>query len=87
MDNAAFLVPFLISLNIYDFISDINLSITIFSHTDLEYDASNMILLLAIGSVFFIVLPYFSNLWYAMRINKQEAIQNCPSARAWFANI
>ena len=30
VDNAAFFVPFLISLNMYDFISDINLSIQIF---------------------------------------------------------
>ena len=85
VDNAAFYTPILVALGIYDFISDINLSIQIFYHQDLIINITNIIFLLGILSVVFIILPFISNLWYAMRINKQKTIRHNPSARAWFA--
>ena len=83
VDNAAYVVPLLVALNIYDFISDINLSIEIFNKAG-KFEISDIKSLLGVLSVIFIVVPYASNLAYAMRINKQKTIRDCPSARAWF---
>ena len=84
VDNAAFYTPMLVALGIYDFISDINLCIQIFNNDKLEIKVTNIIFMLAILSVVFVILPFISNLWYAMRINRQKQIRECPSARAWF---
>eukprot|EP01083_Nonionella_stella_P019334 53772_1 len=82
-DGSSFMVPLLVSLNIYDFISDINLSISIFKNERIKYSVDNIVLWLGVLSVVFIVFPFSSNILYAMRITSQSAIKQSPSARAW----
>ena len=47
VDSAAFMVPLLVSLNIYDFMSDINLSITIFQNSRTQFQLDNILFLIA----------------------------------------
>eukprot|EP01084_Bolivina_argentea_P182145 314516_1 len=85
VDNAAFWMPILVALNMYDFLSDINLSINMFTKAaETQISLNNVIFYLAVASVVFIVVPFGSNLWYAMTITHEDIIQNNPSARAWF---
>ena len=86
VDNAKYFTPFLITLAVYDFISDINLSLQIYGNDESAISMTNIYFLLGSASILFIVLPFIINLWYAMRINSQETIQNSPSARAGFGN-
>eukprot|EP01083_Nonionella_stella_P185548 676863_1 len=82
VDNAAFTVPFLVSLGIYDFISDINFARQVWDKAAIRLQ--DILTWLAIGSTFFTVLPLVSNLLYAMRISKQKTIRENPAARTWF---
>eukprot|EP01083_Nonionella_stella_P135023 410728_1 len=88
VDNAEFWAPLLISLNFYDFLSDINLSYTIIQKVTFSPQSLyELIFWLAFGSIFFIVLPFASNLFYAMRIRRQKVIQSNPAARSYFTKM
>eukprot|EP01083_Nonionella_stella_P317665 1157779_1 len=82
VDNSSFLVPFLISLGIYDFVSDINFTIQVWQKA--SFALSDVVTWLGASSTFFTLLPLASNLIYAMRISKQKTINANPAARAWF---
>ena len=86
VDNAKYFMPALVALAVWDFVSDIILSIEISKNEKLLISMANIHFLLALASILFIILPFICNLWHAMRINSQETIQKSPSARAWFGN-
>eukprot|EP01083_Nonionella_stella_P191937 709977_1 len=86
VDNTAFVAPLLVSLGLYDFISDLNFAIQIFKNIDpIEYTMKNIYVWLGILSIIFVVLPFGANLVYAKTINSQKSIRESPSAREWFA--
>eukprot|EP01084_Bolivina_argentea_P301772 520705_1 len=83
VDNSAFYVPILVALNIYDFISDVNLSVQILQNANPT--VKDIVFLLGLASIAFIIIPFGSNLYYAMRINHQKVIRQNSSARVWFS--
>eukprot|EP01083_Nonionella_stella_P111055 325541_1 len=88
VDNAAFWAPLLISLNLFDFASDINLSYTIMQKVNFStHGIYELIFWLGFGSIFFIILPFGCNLLYAMRIRRQTVIQSNPAARSYFTKM
>eukprot|EP01083_Nonionella_stella_P222284 793368_1 len=83
IDNAVFPMPLLICLNLYDFLSDINLSVTIMASA--SADINEVQFWLGLASILFIVIPFASNLFYAMRIQNEMTIKLNPSARSYFS--
>eukprot|EP01083_Nonionella_stella_P000869 2476_1 len=88
VDNAKWQAPVLLSFQIYDFISDINLCFDILTNPDAYSDESrvNLILLCGICAVIFTVLPYFVNLLYGITIKSQKVIKDNVRADAYFSN-
>eukprot|EP01083_Nonionella_stella_P109777 320471_1 len=84
IDSASYSVPLLIALGICDFITDINLSVQMFKHKSTQMSIYNITFLLAVMSVVFIVLPFGSNIYYAMTITNQPAIQSNKHTETWF---
>eukprot|EP01083_Nonionella_stella_P137001 416977_1 len=71
---------FIFTLQFWDFYSDINLSVEIWNHPQLN---SNMTLLIsAIGSTFFLLVPYVANLLMASKI--KQIISNNHAAKGYF---
>eukprot|EP01083_Nonionella_stella_P085069 235621_1 len=86
VDNASFLAPLLVSLQIYDLISDVNLGFVILSNTAMVVSLSNAHFLCGGGVLFFTVLPFISNLYYAMTLPQQKIIAENTAASAYFKN-
>jgi len=70
------------SLQLWDFLSDINLSIEMWATQAASDDF--IILLLAAGTTIFLVVPYIANLIIASRI--KNIIKDNQAAKAWFQN-
>eukprot|EP01083_Nonionella_stella_P298711 1013867_1 len=85
MDSAKFLAPLLVSLAIYDFVSDVNFAIQIFKNDEIEFTVNNIFVWLGVLSLIFIVSPFVTNIIYAKNITSQRAITQSPSARSWFS--
>eukprot|EP01084_Bolivina_argentea_P122691 217412_1 len=66
VDNAKWIVLLIFALQIWDFFSDLNLTATIWSRSDIWDDL--LILICAIGSAFFVIMPYALNLIMSSRI-------------------
>ena len=81
VDNAAWMACAVYSVQLWDFLSDINLSIEIFNTADLT---NPMIFIAGLGSLVFIVIPYVANLIVAGRI--KNLIKDNDAAKAWFTN-
>ena len=64
-----------------DFVSDLNLAYEIATRPDINEDP--VILIIAIGAVFFIALPYTANLVIAARIKK--IIKQNEAAKSWLS--
>ena len=62
----------------WDFYSDINLSIEIWN----DEIGDILILISAVGSTMFVLIPYFANLVWATRI--KNLIRGNEAAKAWF---
>eukprot|EP01083_Nonionella_stella_P204809 746343_1 len=89
VDNAKWFVPLLFALQIYDMISDINLSYEILTNPLAVSNGSasqNVMFWCGIFSALFTVFPYFSNLFYAVNIKKQTVIKSNPRADAFFVD-
>eukprot|EP01083_Nonionella_stella_P011038 31383_1 len=86
VDNASFLSPVLVSLQIYDLISDINLITDIFSHKDMVLDVQNVLFWCGVSAFSFTVIPFLSNIWYAVTISNQQVIKHNTAAFAFFKN-
>eukprot|EP01083_Nonionella_stella_P258858 884261_1 len=86
VDNASFLAPLLVGLQIYDLISDVNLGFTILSTDNVVIAVSNPYFLCGAGILFFTVLPFVSNLYYAMTLPQQKVIAQNTAASTYFKN-
>eukprot|EP01083_Nonionella_stella_P099736 280460_1 len=84
VDSTVWIAPFLVSLAMYDFISDVNLAIQMFKNDQIEYKINNEYLWLGGLSLVFIVLPFIMNIFYAKNIRSQKVISESPSAQSWF---
>ena len=75
----------LLRLNHYDrdFASDLNLTYEITTRDDVKSDP--VILIIAVGSIFFIAVPYLTNLVIAAKIKK--VIKNNEAAKSWFVQL
>ena len=82
VDNAAWFSFGTFSLQVWDFISDINLSIEIFR--DGNFLSNGLIAISGLGCVIFILIPYITNLIIAGRIKKR--IKYNDVAKAWFTD-
>ena len=83
-DDSSWITPLLVAIHLYDFLSDILLSITIgtaAAEEGIEWEST--LLWLFVGSVATIVIPLLVNTFYAMRIQGEESVKGNPSARAW----
>eukprot|EP01083_Nonionella_stella_P136869 416634_1 len=85
IDNAQANAPIIFALQVYDFISDINLCWEILSNPQ-ALDGMNIVLLCGICSVIFTVLPFFSNLWYGITIKSHPVIKHNRRADEYFAD-
>ena len=81
VDNAAWMACAVFSVQVWDFVSDVNLSIEILTIHQLD---NPLILLAGMGSLTFTILPYLGNLVIAGRIKR--IIRNNDAARAWFTD-
>eukprot|EP01083_Nonionella_stella_P154881 499599_1 len=82
VDNAQFAAVFVFSLQFWDFYSDVNLSVEIWNHPQLN---DNVLLLVsAIGSAAFVIVPYIANLAVAAKI--KHLIRNNQAAKSYFNN-
>ena len=81
VDNAAWMACAVFSVQVWDFVSDINLSIEIITTHKLD---NPLILLAGLGSMAFTILPYLCNLIIAGRIKR--IIRNNDAAKAWFTD-
>ena len=79
VDNAAWMACAVFSVQVWDFVSDINLSIEILTTGELS---NPLILLAGLGSLLFILIPYIANLIIAGRI--RHFIRKNDAAKAWF---
>eukprot|EP01083_Nonionella_stella_P043196 116559_1 len=89
IDNAKVIAPTIFALQVYDFISDINLCFEILSNPKAlggNNDGMSIILLCGICSVIFIVLPFSSNLWYGITIKSHPIIKHNRRADEYFAD-
>eukprot|EP01083_Nonionella_stella_P087767 244300_1 len=89
VDNAQWLAPILYSLQVYDLVTDINLSRTIWMNPMMYSNGNvwtNPIFWCGIGSVVFLVVPYSLNLLYGIRIKKQTIIKNNEHADTYFVD-
>ena len=71
-----------------DFASDVNLCIEIWGTDGLNLfgsDGDFMMLIIAWGSLGFVVIPYIANLVIAARI--QKLIKTNEAAKAWYVSI
>eukprot|EP01083_Nonionella_stella_P142814 442557_1 len=64
VDNAKWIAPLIFTLQIYDFISDINLSYDIL--TNPLASSKSVILYCGVLSVLCTLIPFLSNLWYGV---------------------
>ena len=85
-DNAKWFRPCLVALGVYDFISDINLSIQMWNHDQVATADINRFHILALLGAIFILLPFCVNMYFAVTINSQDTIHRSPSARSWFGS-
>eukprot|EP01083_Nonionella_stella_P085068 235619_1 len=86
VDNSAFSAPLLVSLQIYDLLSDINLGFVTLGRDDMVPKFSNPFFLCGAGILFFTVMPFVSNLWYAMTLPQQKVIAQNTAASTYFKN-
>eukprot|EP01083_Nonionella_stella_P177550 624447_1 len=86
VDNAAFLAPLLVALQIYDLISDVNLGFAILGKDEVVATVTNPYFLCGLGILFFTVLPFVSNLYYAMTLPQQKVIRQNTAASTYFKN-
>eukprot|EP01083_Nonionella_stella_P015982 44691_1 len=84
VDNASFLAPMFVGLQIYDLISDVNLAIEILMSHTLSLD--NTLTWCGISALFFTIAPFISNVFYAVTIHSQKVIKNNTAASAYFKN-
>eukprot|EP01084_Bolivina_argentea_P022105 41080_1 len=80
VDDGKWVALLIFGLQVYDFYSDVNLSIEITSRDDFLEDW--LILISGIGSIFFVLVPYIANLLIAARI--KEIIKHNAAAKGWF---
>eukprot|EP01084_Bolivina_argentea_P001058 1943_1 len=80
VDDAKWAAVLIFSLQIWDFYSDLNLSVEIWNHPKLTDDI--LILVAAIGSTLFVFIPYFANLAIAAKIKTFVSKNIC--AKGWF---
>eukprot|EP01084_Bolivina_argentea_P063494 115922_1 len=86
VDDAIHFAVMIYALQIFDFISDVNLSFEIVSQFNINNENSNDKLLLYIagyGTILFIVLPYTANVLLTCRIRKY--VKNNSSALVYFS--
>jgi len=86
VDNANFMAPMIVCLNIYDFVSDINLSIDIFLNELTIFSFGNIFFNLGLLSIMSVIIPFCGNIYYAVMISSQKTVKQSPSARAWFSS-
>eukprot|EP01083_Nonionella_stella_P304165 1055756_1 len=86
VDNAAFAAPILVSLQIYDLMSDLYLCIEILSKDEMVASVSNPYFVCGISILSFTVLPWFSNLYYAVTLPQQKVIKQNTAASTYFKN-
>eukprot|EP01083_Nonionella_stella_P185690 677691_1 len=84
VDNAKWIAPTVLALQIYDFISDINLSYDIL--TNPLASSKSVILYCGILSVVCTLIPFLSNLYYGVTIQSQEVIKNNKRAETYFTD-
>eukprot|EP01083_Nonionella_stella_P078463 214754_1 len=84
VDNAKWIAPLIWTLQIYDFISDINLSYDILTHP--LASSKSIILYCGILSVLCTLIPFLSNLYYGVTIQSQEVIKNNKRAETYFTD-
>ena len=84
VDTSRWIAFIILGLQFWDFASDVSLSFELVFHPDLLNDDRHgrLILVAAIGSTAFIVIPYASNLWIAAHIRRFVRNHN---ALTWFA--
>ena len=84
-DESTWQAPFLLSIHLYDFVSDCLLTYII---AEVAYDEGISIysihFWLAAASVATIILPMLLNTAYAAKIQQQESVRGNPAARVWF---
>ena len=83
-DESRWMAPMILSIHLYDFVSDIILCYTICKSALNEgVDHNSTLLWLAIGSAATIIVPLLLNTLYATRIRKQKTIIGNPTASNW----
>ena len=84
-DESEWIAPFMLSLNVYDVVSDIFLLYSIAmeaSDDDFSFDSSHT--WLAAASFTTIAIPFVLNAVYATTIQRQPAVKENPDARVWY---
>eukprot|EP01083_Nonionella_stella_P265660 899652_1 len=79
VDNGKFAAVFVFTLQLWDFYSDVNLSVEIWNHPQLSH-----MLVSAIGSTFFVIVPYIANLAVAAKI--KQLIRDNQAAKSYFTH-
>ena len=79
VDDGLWVAVVSFALQFWDFFSDINLTVEMWGRSDI---GEVVILICAIGSTMFILIPYVANLVYATRI--KNIIRGNEAAKSWF---
>ena len=87
VDTSRWTAFIILGLQFWDFASDVLLSFELWFHDDLTNDDNRgrLILVAAIGTTTFIVIPYASNLWIAAHIRRY--IKNNEAALTWYVSF
>eukprot|EP01083_Nonionella_stella_P274695 932580_1 len=81
-DNAEFIAPSIYGLQLYDLVTDINLSYHIFTHPT----QNTATILCGAFNVGFIVFPFALNVWFALNVSKRKVITDNRAADSYFNN-
>eukprot|EP01084_Bolivina_argentea_P305583 527913_1 len=84
VDDGNWMSLIVLSLQFYDFISDILLDIELWSRSDI-FD-NQLILIAAVGSTLFLVLPYTLNIIIAIHIKSMAIIKQNEFTTNWLTN-
>eukprot|EP01083_Nonionella_stella_P288803 982725_1 len=81
VDDAQWLSVIIFAVQFWDFTSDVNLCVELWGR---DLSINMLILISAIGSTAFVIIPYLANLIIAINIKKSGIIRNNESAKTWF---